>query len=99
MFQALAAVDGVGGKKEKVVKGFVGNLTKGAGSGAVGAGGHDARGGGGGGGGTQGDWNCPRCSIKYLKLLDVIGAGANGMRGLLGGVIHEGSLMLDSNRP
>ena len=47
----LKAVDGFGGKKESVAKGFVSNLTKGSGSTA------------GGGQGVGGDWHCPRCKI------------------------------------
>ena len=51
--QALKAVDGHGGKKENVVKGFVSTLTKGgSGAGAAGA-----------GGAAPGDWYCPNCKI------------------------------------
>ena len=55
--QALKAVDGHGGKKENVVKGFVGNLAKGGGGAAGG------RGSAASGAAPGGDWHCPRCKI------------------------------------
>lgn len=58
--QALKAVDGHGGKKENVVKGFVGNLTKGGGvaAGPSGKGSAISL-----GGLPSGDWHCPKCKI------------------------------------
>ena len=52
--QALAAVDGKGGKKESVVKGFVASLSKTEG-GRAGERYCGRRGGG--------DWHCPNCKI------------------------------------